>query len=303
MNATNRKRVKQTVANELSHHGVKGQKWGVRRYQNKDGSLTYAGKQRALKTQYRYDEFAKDTKNKKYYKSDGSMTLKGRKKALKYKEEYSRITGGKQLRKFSDNPTNQRKKTSGSKSMSNMSNEEIAAKIERLRLEQTLASLTPDTRSKGQKFLSSVGDLALDTAKKKGTQLVSDYVDKQLRDKLGLNKSDTSDKLKKMAQDYENRQKVDKGQQYFHEGPYADKKSKKSDTGSTQKSSDNTKSQSKSDDSPLTGTVEGTGKSHFNPNRDKDTRYYEANYRDIDPDTVSRGASYVSQFLLEDKKR
>ena len=32
--------------NELYHHGIKGQKWGVRRYQNKDGSLTAAGKNR-----------------------------------------------------------------------------------------------------------------------------------------------------------------------------------------------------------------------------------------------------------------
>lgn len=33
---------------ELYHHGVKGQKWGVRRYQNKDGSLTSVGaKQKA----------------------------------------------------------------------------------------------------------------------------------------------------------------------------------------------------------------------------------------------------------------
>lgn len=29
---------------ELYHHGVKGQKWGVRRFQNKDGSLTKEGK-------------------------------------------------------------------------------------------------------------------------------------------------------------------------------------------------------------------------------------------------------------------
>lgn len=32
----------------LEHHGIKGQRWGVRRYQKKDGSLTAAGKKRVL---------------------------------------------------------------------------------------------------------------------------------------------------------------------------------------------------------------------------------------------------------------
>ena len=31
---------------ELQHHGIKGQKWGRRQYQNKDGSLTPAGRER-----------------------------------------------------------------------------------------------------------------------------------------------------------------------------------------------------------------------------------------------------------------
>lgn len=31
---------------ELKHYGVKGQKWGVRRYQNKDGSLTSEGRKK-----------------------------------------------------------------------------------------------------------------------------------------------------------------------------------------------------------------------------------------------------------------
>lgn len=40
---------------ELQHHGIKGQKWGVRRFQNADGSLTTAGKQRASATKKRTD--------------------------------------------------------------------------------------------------------------------------------------------------------------------------------------------------------------------------------------------------------
>ena len=38
--------VKRINNDELYHHGVKGQRWGVRRYQNADGTLTSAGMKR-----------------------------------------------------------------------------------------------------------------------------------------------------------------------------------------------------------------------------------------------------------------
>lgn len=57
----------------LAHHGIKGQKWGIRRYQNEDGSYTDAGKKRR-----RDDESdSSDLESKKKGLSDGT------KKALK----------------------------------------------------------------------------------------------------------------------------------------------------------------------------------------------------------------------------
>lgn len=49
---------------ELYHHGVKGMKWGVRRYQNKDGSLTAAGKKRQAKQEYNAERNAAKAKYK-----------------------------------------------------------------------------------------------------------------------------------------------------------------------------------------------------------------------------------------------
>ena len=51
----------------IKHHGVKGMKWGVRRYQNKDGSLTAEGKKN-------YADSIADTKT--YTKNGVEVTLR-----------------------------------------------------------------------------------------------------------------------------------------------------------------------------------------------------------------------------------
>ena len=46
------------MENTIQHHGIKGMKWGVRRYQNRDGSLTAEGKKR-------YERDIADNRSKK----------------------------------------------------------------------------------------------------------------------------------------------------------------------------------------------------------------------------------------------
>lgn len=98
--------------NYLTHHGVKGQKWGVRRYQNPDGSLTAAGK-------------------KKYLNDDGALNAKGRKQlgsdGHKSHEHYTRAR---------------------SKKIADMSDSELRETINRLQMESQYKSLTAKPKSK-----------------------------------------------------------------------------------------------------------------------------------------------------------
>lgn len=78
--------------NELYHYGVKGMRWGVRRYEDKSGHLTAAGKKRYDDYEYNKKKSKKeykapDNKSKKEYKIPDNKSLHRMKIEEKYKQQ------------------------------------------------------------------------------------------------------------------------------------------------------------------------------------------------------------------------
>lgn len=76
-------------SSELYHHGVLGMKWGVRRYQNKDGSLTAAGRRRNQKLDHkirRVDTYEKRNAERLKTANETSADIHGS-DSIKYKRE------------------------------------------------------------------------------------------------------------------------------------------------------------------------------------------------------------------------
>lgn len=189
---------------ELRHHGIKGMHWGIRRYQNKDGSLTPAGQRRLNKLE------------KKYNRLSG-----------KSHDDHEQIS------------SNVNKKEKKHKKVSEMTNEEIQARIDRIRLVNTLNSLQPKHVSAGQRFANSVKASISSIAKDKGTKLAGDWVDKKLRGKFGINGDELS-ALKKEAEKYGYKAKIAKAKQTLKDEYEKESKSKDKSTDEPTRNSEPT---------------------------------------------------------------
>lgn len=164
-----------TIINgELYHHGIKGQRWGVRRFQTKSGSLTSAGRKR-------YGVGKGDPKKKaaaETKKTENTKAADKKKSSVSVHEDYA--------------------KAHAKKPVQSMSNDELRAVNSRLAMEETYKKYNPPKKSLGRKFLDdfimpAAKDIAKDYVKRYMKEGAS-YLEKSLNNK-------TSDKSKDKSSD------------------------------------------------------------------------------------------------------
>lgn len=132
------------VNNELTHHGIKGQRWGVRRYQNKDGTLTKAG-------QRRYDSEMTKLKNEERVLKNKQRTAAKLDKLEAKRKSVDELRG---------KTTKQSEDAKSKKDIKSLSDSELRDKVARLELEKRYRDLAkqsePPKSSAGKEFAARI---------------------------------------------------------------------------------------------------------------------------------------------------
>ena len=122
-NLSDRQKSQLIKNNLLEHSGIKGQKWGIRRFQNEDGSLTEEGKKR-YGTPETYRAVAKEASSLEEATKGASSAVSTAASIINTQR------GSKAIRK----------------DYSNLSDKELQEKINRLNLERAYGDLSGDTK-------------------------------------------------------------------------------------------------------------------------------------------------------------